>query len=143
MNSYSWILGCALATVGTAIFSPPLLADKLQATLTGSSQVPPNTSAGVGTAEVSFDPPTKTMKWKITHSGLANVTHGHFHGPASVGKTGRVQITIVDAATSPASGVAVLSDQQASDLLNGRYYVNLHTYKYPAGEIRGQLIKLD
>jgi CHRD domain-containing protein len=35
----------------------------------------------------------------------------------------------------------MLSDAQVADLMAGMYYVNIHTDAYPAGEIRGQLVK--
>jgi hypothetical protein len=33
-------------------------------------------------------------------------------------------------------GVAVREE----DLLNGMYYINIHTATYPGGEIRGQIV---
>jgi hypothetical protein len=60
-----------------------------------------------------------------------------------VGKNGGVVIPIFAgaAATSPFEGTAVLTDAQASDLLAGRWYVNVHTEANKAGEIRGQVVK--
>ena len=42
--------------------------------------------------------------------------------------------------TSPIKGSATLTDAQASDLQAGMWYFNLHTAKYPDGEIRGQVV---
>jgi hypothetical protein len=41
----------------------------------------------------------------------------------------------------PASfaGQVTLTDAQAAELMAGLWYVNLHTARYPGGEIRGQL----
>ncbi len=36
-------------------------------------------------------------------------------------------------------GMATLTDQQAKDLEAGLWYFNVHTAKFPDGEIRGQL----
>jgi hypothetical protein len=33
----------------------------------------------------------------------------------------------------------VLTDAQVEYLVTGRFYVNIHTVKYPAGELRGQI----
>jgi CHRD domain len=40
---------------------------------------------------------------------------------------------------SPIKGAAILTEDQAKALLGGNMYVNVHTVKYPDGEIRGQL----
>lgn len=36
-------------------------------------------------------------------------------------------------------GQATLTDAQAADMMAGLWYVNIHTTRYPGGEIRGQL----
>ena len=35
----------------------------------------------------------------------------------------------------------VVSEQQATDILAGRYYINVHTPNNPGGEIRGQVVR--
>ncbi len=40
---------------------------------------------------------------------------------------------------SPFSGSVVLTDSQVEYLVTGRFYVNVHTVKYPAGELRGMI----
>jgi CHRD domain len=110
--------------------------------LKSASEVPPNTSAGSGTADVTFDPQTKKLTWKVTYSGLTGpATAAHFHGPAEPGKNAGVVVPIQNIATSPAEGSATLTDAQAADLTAGRYYVNVHTAANPGGEIRGQVTK--
>ena len=42
---------------------------------------------------------------------------------------------------NPFEGTATLTDAQASDLMAGLYYVNIHTDAYPNGELRGQFVK--
>jgi hypothetical protein len=39
-----------------------------------------------------------------------------------------------------AEGSATLTEPQAADLLDGKWYVNVHTAANPGGEIRGQLM---
>ena len=70
-------LGAAIA------FAGPALADKMKATLDGKAQVPPNTSAATGTADLDYDPASKKLSWKLNYSGLSGpATAAHFHGPA-------------------------------------------------------------
>ena len=129
-------LGAAVAYAGSAF------AEKMKATLSGTSEVPPVTTAGKGTADVDFDPATKKLSWKVTHSGLSGpATAAHFHGPGEPGKNAGVAVAIPNAASSPVEGSATLTDAQAADLTAGKYYVNIHTAANPGGEIRGQVTK--
>jgi hypothetical protein len=129
-------LGVAVTYAGSAF------ADKMKATLDGAAEVPPVTTSGKGTADVDFDPATKKLSWKVTHSGLSGpATAAHFHGPAEAGKNAGVAVAIPNAASSPAEGSATLTDAQAADLTAGKYYINIHTAANPGGEIRGQVTK--
>src|SRR3954452_20573802 len=129
----------AALAIGTAFaFAGPAFADKMKATLDGKAEVPPNASAGKGTADIDYDPATKKLSWKLTYSGLSGpATAAHFHGPAEAGKNAGVAVAIPNATSSPVEGSATLTDAQAADLTAGKYYVNVHTAANPGGEIRG------
>jgi hypothetical protein len=133
----------ATLALGTAIaFAGPAFAEKMKATLDGASEVPANTSAGKGTADIDYDAASKKLTWKLTYSGLTGpATAAHFHGPAEAGKNAGVAVAIPGATASPAEGSATLTDAQAADLMAGKYYVNVHTAANPGGEIRGQVTK--
>ncbi|WP_213742211.1 CHRD domain-containing protein [Bradyrhizobium sp. dw_411] len=133
----------ATLALGTAVaFAGPAFAEKLKATLDSASEVPANTSAGKGTADIDYDAASKKLTWKLTYSGLSGpATAAHFHGPAEAGKNAGVAVAIPGATASPAEGSATLTDAQAADLLAGKYYVNVHTAANPGGEIRGQVTK--
>jgi hypothetical protein len=129
-------LGAAIAFSGTAF------AEKMKVTLDAKSEVPPNASAGTGTADLDYDPASKKLTWKLTYSGLSGpATAAHFHGPAETGKNAGVAVAIPNATSSPAEGSATLTDAQAADLMAGKLYVNVHTAANPGGEIRGQVMK--
>jgi len=116
-----------------------------KADLKGSSEVPPNTTGGTGSVTATYDPATKELSWSGTFSGLTGpATAAHFHGPAEPGKNAGVAVWISEKGkplTSPFKGSTKLTDAQASDLMNGQWYVNVHTAANPGGEIRGQLTK--
>jgi predicted secreted protein with PEFG-CTERM motif len=97
---------------------------------------------GTGTADVSFDSDTNELSWEIEFSGLSgNATGAHFHGPAAEGANAGVQVNIGDVSglESPMTGTAELTAEQASALLDGEMYINIHTEANPDGEIRGQV----
>lgn len=131
-----------LALGATVAFAGPAFAEKMKATLDGKSEVPPNASAGTGTADIDYDAATKKLSWKLTYSGLSGpATAAHFHGPAEPGKNAGVALAIPNATASPVEGSAMLTDAQAADLTAGKYYVNIHTAANPGGELRGQVTK--
>lgn len=95
-------------------------------------------SLGVGTAYMSFDDQSMLFEWDLTYSGLSGpATAAHFHGPAAPGQNAGVALGIGTA--NPAVGSATLDTSQASDLLAGLWYINIHTNQFAAGEIRGQV----
>jgi len=136
------IMLATLALGATVALAGPAFAEKMKVTLDGKSEVPPNSSAGTGAADVDFDAASKMLTWKLTYSGLSGpATAAHFHGPAEAGKNAGVKVPIPNATSSPAEGSATLTDEQAADLTAGKYYINVHTAANPGGEIRGQVTK--
>jgi hypothetical protein len=137
------------ACTGAAIalllaFASPSYAETMQfkADLKGSAEVPPNQTAGSGTITATYDTSTKQLAWDGEYSGLTGpATAAHFHGPAESGKNAGVAVPITPA-TSPLHGSATLTDAQASDLMAGSWYVNIHTEANKGGELRGQLVKM-
>ena len=134
----------AALTIGTMLATAsPALAEmmKITATLDAAQEVPPNDSAGKGTADVTFDTESKKLDWTIEYSGLTgDASAAHFHGPAAKGENADVAVPIEDP-KSGAKGSATLTDAQATDLMAGKYYINVHTAAHPDGEIRGQVQK--
>lgn len=140
-------LGYCIAAASTAFLAftsrARAAATTFKADMKASSEVPPNTTTGTGSATVTLD--GDKITWNVTFSGLSGAaTAAHIHGPAPEGKNAGVLVwlsTKGKPATSPLSGSATLTAAQASDLTNGQCYVNVHTAKNPGGEIRGQLMK--
>ena len=136
------ILCGSIAAIALLASSAAFAQVKMKADITGAQEVPPTTTQGKGSADVSFDPATKKLSWTINYSGLSGpATAAHFHGPAEAGKNAGVAVPIPNQASSPVKGEATLNDNQAADLQAGRYYINIHTAANPGGEIRGQVTK--
>jgi hypothetical protein len=128
--------------VAAMLAAAPLRAEVVHFTakLDGASETPPNPSAAKGSAEVTLDTDARTISWTMTYSGLSGpATMGHFHGPAAMGVAAGVQIPLTGDLASPIKGSIDINDGQIGDLRGGLWYVNIHTAKYPKGEIRGQL----
>ena len=130
----------SLATIGSPAFADMM---NFKADLIGASGVPPTDSKGTGAAKVMFDSTSKELTWSVTFADLSgDATAAHFHGPADVGATAGPVVPIPGVA-SPMEGKATLTDAQAADLMAGKWYVNVHTIKFPDGEIRGQVVKAE
>lgn len=128
----------ALSSIATQAATIALKAD-----LKASSEVPPKDSAGKGTLTATFNTDTNELKYHVEFSGLTGpVAAAHFHGPAAEGVNAKPQVPIkTSPISSPLEGSATLTPEQAKDLIDGKWYFNLHTSANPGGEIRGQVLK--
>src|SRR3954466_15186692 len=137
------LLGAAMLGGAVALIAGAANAEvvKLQADLKGSSEVPPNNSAGSGKVEATYDSDTKTLTYTVTFAGLTGPAMGaHFHGPVEPGKNAGIVLPF-KTVQSPIEGSATLTEAQAADLLAGKWYANIHTAANPGGELRGQMTK--
>lgn len=131
------------ALAAGAIVISPAFADtmKYAADLTATAEVPPTESAAIGNADVTVDTDANTVSWIVTVEGLTgDPTAAHIHGPAAQDENAP---PVIDMSEAIMEGSADISDKQIDELKNGKYYVNVHTKKYPNGEIRGQLAVIE
>lgn len=113
----------------------------LEAILTGTQEVPSVPTVAEGVATVVFDAATRKINFIVAHN-VTNPVAAHFHGNGFPGVSAGIIIGITGSLASPIVGEATLTDQQAADLLAGRWYFNIHSAAYSGGEIRGQLASL-
>lgn len=129
---------------------------RFRATLAGSEEVPPVTTAATGTSEFTLSRTNDTLFVNVTVNALTNVRFGHFHTGAR-GANGAVVAFLVDPPTlagaqngrigkqfiTAANLTGTLANQPLSALIDqmraGNIYVNLHTDANPGGEVRGQV----
>jgi hypothetical protein len=133
---------CAVTLVSAAAHAATI---QLKADLKASAEVPPKDSAGMGTLTGTLNTETNEFTYHIEFSGLTGpAVAAHFHGPAAEGANAKPQLPIKGSpVTSPIEGKATLTAEQAKDLLDGKWYFNLHTAANPGGEIRGQIMKAE
>jgi hypothetical protein len=80
-----------------------------------------------------------TIAWRLTFRGLTGkATAAHVH-LAAKGRPGPVALPVCGPCRSGVRGSARASNKTVRALLAGRAYVNVHTARNPAGEIRGQI----
>lgn len=110
------------------------------ATLNGTQSTPANASTFTGAATGSFNRTTRILTVTTTHT-VPTPTNAHIHVGAA-GVAGPVVFPFLSFG-SPINftSASALTLQQEADLMNNNYYVNIHTAAFPAGEIRGQLLK--
>lgn len=117
---------------------------KLKATLDAATEVPPKASSGTGTVTATLNTDTGEFKYHIEFKDLTGpAVAAHFHGPAAVGANAGPQVPMAKPVVSPIDGTATLKPDQQKDLLDGKWYFNVHTQANPGGEIRGQLMKAE
>lgn len=125
--------------------------------LTGNSPVAGTGSGGEIGAGITFNDVTSVLTVNVGW-GSANgftdlsssVTDQHIHGPTANNygngytQTAGVSFPLTHTSTSASSGtisnIVTLTAAQATNLYNGKFYLNIHTALNGGGEIRGFLV---
>jgi CHRD domain len=99
-------------------------------------------AVGTFTATVTKSGTSAVIAWRLTFSRLTGrAVAAHIHSGAR-GKPGAVIVPLCAPCRSGMRGTATVNESVVSALESGRTYVNVHTKKNPAGEIRGQIAPL-
>ena len=114
------------------------------AVLTGTQEVPANTSQGIGRIRVDVSPDTLAVRVALTTSGFT-ATAAHIH-QGLVGVNAGVIVPFTQ--VTPGNWVSANSNTpmtlaQAIAFAGGGTYANAHSAAYPGGEIRAQLVGTD
>jgi hypothetical protein len=142
-------VGAVLALAALVAGAPTALAATLsfKAEMTGGGEAPPNNTTGKASLTATLNTDNKTLSWTVTYSGLTGAPIGaHFHGPVSyIGLTSEdnapIQVGTPGSLATPFKGTATIDDAQIKDLKDGRWYFNVHTPSFPAGEVRGPIVR--
>jgi hypothetical protein len=143
MKHAGYLIAAIALLFGAANGIPAAQAETIQlkADLTGANEIPPNASPASGEAVATLDTDTKLLTWTVTYADLTGPALGaHFHGPSEPGKNAGIALPF-KTVQSPIEGTATLTENQAADLLSGKWYANIHTAANPGGELRGQMMK--
>src|SRR3954468_9921845 len=126
MSTFRTIASVAACAAALAIAAPAMAETvNFKADLKATEENPPVNSKGNGALTASFDTGSRKLSWKGNYTGLSGpATAAHFHA-GEKGKNGGVVVPI-SPATSPMEGSATLTPEQATDLMAGKWYVNVH-----------------
>ncbi|WP_040005809.1 CHRD domain-containing protein [Fibrisoma limi] len=114
-------------------------ATRLTARLDGFSEKPTsNTSTATGTFNGILNEVTGVLNYTVTYQGLTP-TQGHLHRINNANGTGPVDIPFPSLTSPIIASTTALSQDQISAMKAGQYYANLHTSRFPGGEIRGDI----
>lgn len=135
----------ALVLAGLALAVPQGDTYNLTANLRGRFEVPrpagvPAGAVGLFTGSVvEQDDNRARITWRLTFSKLSGrALAAHIH-VGKAGKAGGVMAALCGPCRSGQRGTAGITHAQLRTIRAGRAYVNIHTARNQAGEIRGQL----
>lgn len=137
------VAAIALIVAGLAVAAMTTDTYTYRATLTAGAEVPkpkaPAGAAGVFTATVTDTTTAATIRWTLTFRKLSGKAVGaHIH-KGKPGVAGAVLVPLCGPCTSGRKGKATITKTVSELLERGRAYINVHTVKNAAGEIRGQV----
>jgi hypothetical protein len=132
----------ALTVVGAALAGSTKTVFTYKSTLAAAAEVPkpkaPTTAKGVFTAMVTANGDVRMIRWTLTFSGLSGkAVAAHIH-KGKAGVSGGVLFALCGPCKTGQTGQAKISKNAADALERGLTYVNVHTIKNAAGEVRGQ-----
>jgi hypothetical protein len=138
-STVAGLMAASFLALAPAAFAQAVM---YKADLKTSAEVPPVDGKGSGTLAATYDPASKKLTYTVNYKDLSGpATAAHFHGPADAKTNAGIVVPVNGAVTSPIKGEATLTDAQAKDLADGKWYFNVHTAANKGGEIRGQVMK--
>ena len=134
MNHAGYLIAAIALLFGASNGIPAAQAETIQlkADLKGANEVPPNASPASGKVVATLDTDTRLLTWTVTYADLTGPALGaHFHGPSESGKNAGIVLPF-KTVQSPIEGTATLTENQAADLLSGKWYATFTPPPIPA-----------
>ncbi len=104
----------------------------------------PTDSPGIGRADFVLERDTLKLSWRVSFQDLTSQPVGlHVHGPVPAEGTAPAMFDLApEAFSSPVEGEKILSIGEVTNFVQNLVYINLHTTRYPEGELRGPVRKI-
>lgn len=112
--------------------------------LISTEEVPEISTDGHGVFTGMYDDESNVFYYSFAWNLDSPANNAHFHGPAARGESAGVLIDLgpVSGNVGEKRGSVTLMESQEEQLLDGLWYINVHSTMVPAGEIRGQMVEL-
>ena len=114
--------------------------------MSGLQENPQRETLAKGSIDALYDNESKMLNFTVKWQDLTGIPVGsHIHGPAAKGVNAGIKYDFFSIFPKQLAGTfsnSVIVDGVAikeDSLITGFYYINIHTPKFPGGEIRGQL----
>ena len=136
----SLCLRALLLSLSAATLSAQTLTYELE--LSGAQEVPAVVTSGIGTATVTVDVGSGTVRVSGAYRNTSSaVGAAHIHGNARRGANAGVllNLTVTGGTTGTFSGSGMMTPAQVQSLLAGLMYLNVHTSTHTGGELRAQI----
>jgi hypothetical protein len=130
-----------LFVTGLGLASSGVTSTRLSAKLNTRAERPAPKAVASASGAFSATLTGSTLTWRLTFSrltGRALAAHVHLGRP---GVAGPVAVPLCGPCVSGVHGTKKVTAKVRSSLLSGGAYVNVHTAKNAAGEIRGQVAR--
>jgi hypothetical protein len=141
----SLLLAGAVVSLAIVAFAPAAARDtyKVSATLTAKAEVPAQKGAplahGLFTGVYVEHKGGATLTWKLTFARLSGrALAAHIHA-GKRGVAGPVLVPLCGPCHGGQTGKLQITERTIAAIEGGRAYVNVHTTRNAAGEIRGQV----
>ncbi|WP_105169786.1 CHRD domain-containing protein [Pseudoalteromonas sp. T1lg23B] len=109
-------------------------------TLSGKQEVPMNTSMQTATANIELDETLMQFRATLDYSDVDGFSAAHIHD-GDLGENGDVAFAFEASGDNQASiPITDLTETLMADMLEGDWYINLHTESFPNGELRAQIV---
>jgi CHRD domain len=118
--------------------SPPTRIYRIS--LNGKAEVPPGAPTGRSAAIIAFHGDS-IVCWRFAHlHGFTSATFAHIHS-GSQWQSGHIVVTLSTGPRLHHQGCVTVSPALTKAIWSApsRYYVNIHSTRYPGGAVRGQL----
>jgi outer membrane biosynthesis protein TonB len=116
--------------------TPPATTQAYAATLSGQGNG--STATGQGSLTLAADGKSATVNLTSSLDNGGTITAEHIHGPGANPGEYDLQLFPLHPGSQTIS-LTSLAASQLQDLKDGKWYFNIHTFAYPAGEIQGSL----
>ncbi len=145
VSSLLFITACSDDDDDNEVITPPPVQEfspskTYSVTLSGKQEVPMNNSMQTATATVELDESLMQFRATLDASSVEGFSAAHIHD-GDLGENGDVAFAF-EATSEGMYEVAItdLNESLIEDLMEGAWYINLHTEAFADGELRAQIV---